>query len=422
MSIFENNTALPDGTADIAPFAPLRDTGMQSFISQGLPTTKTEKWKFTPLGKLKDMKFTPANQNINDDMMSIATDLVKHACPVDYKRIVIINGTWVTDLSESPDGASVTALSGDRFGSIATPEKMDTMPLLALNTAHTTGGVHIHLDDGGKDTIHVIYMTIGDGVSSHSRAFVTVGDKADLTIVESHLSSGTNILSTSVTEATIGENAVWHHSKIQNEDLTATHYSHVDCTVAQSGNYDNFVLHLGAKTARCESRTLLNDKKSNVNLNGAYITNDRQHHDSATFIGHMAPDCTSHELYKGVLDDRGSGVFQGKILVDQIAQRTDGYQMNRALLLSDRARVNTKPELEIYADDVLCSHGCTTGELDEEQLFYMISRGIHPKQAQALLIDAFVRETIDHIVDEQSSDAINGMITSKLNSMVAKGS
>ena len=417
MSIFKNNTTLPHGAPDIAPFAPMREAGMHAFMAQGLPTTKTEKWKFTPLGKLADMKFTPANQNIDDDMMGIATDLVKHACPVDYKRIVIINGTWVTDLSDTPAHATVSALGADICGSIA---DFDTMPLLALNSAHTTGGVHINLDDGAEDKIHLIYMTIGDGVTSHARAFVTVGDKADLTIVESHLSSGTSILSTSVTEATIGENAVWHHNKVQNESLTATHYSHVDCTVAQSGNYDNFVLHLGAKTARCESRTSLNGVKSNVNLNGAYITNDRQHHDSATFIGHMAPDCTSHELYKGVLDDRGSGVFQGKILVDQIAQRTDGYQMNRALLLSDRARVNTKPELEIYADDVLCSHGCTTGELDEEQLFYLISRGIHPKQAQALLIDAFVRETIDHIVDEQTADAINGMISSKLNSMVAK--
>lgn len=394
---------------------PLRDRGAGAFTAQGLPTAKTEKFKFTPLQKLGKNTYAPAPQTITDAMVEQARTALQAKCPVDYATVVVINGVVCDTLSDMPKTATVAPLCPTVAGSVAV---LDTMPMVALNTAHVAGGVHITLENKGADNatdcLHVVYVTVGDGVASHSRAFVTVGDHATLTMAETHLSVGDGILATHVTESTIGKNATWHHSKIQNENPTTTHYSHVDSTVATGGNYDNFVLHLGADTARCESRTALNGVKSNVNLNGAYVTNGTQHHDSATFIGHMAPDCTSHELYKGVITDKGHGVFQGKILVDQVAQRTDGYQMNRALLLSDRAMVNTKPELEIYADDVLCSHGCTTGELDAEQLFYLLSRGIPKPTAQALLIDAFVRETIDHIVDENIQTAVNAMVGDKL--------
>ena len=398
-------------TAPKTHWESLNTTGENAFAQQGFPTTKTEKWKFTPLQKLAKTNFTPVGKMLTPDTIATAKTLLKQSCPVDYAKIVVINGVVCDELSQPLTHAVLSPLCPTMAGSIA---PLDQMPMVALNTAHASGGLHITVNDNATDTVHVIYITLGDTVVNHARTFVTVGENATLTMVESHLSSGTDILTTHVTEATLAQNATWHHNKIQNEGNDTTHYSHVDSTVAQGGNYDNFVLHLGAKTARCESRTNLNGVKSNVNLNGAYITNGTQHHDSATFIGHMAPDCTSHELYKGVLTDKGKGVFQGKILVDQIAQRTDGYQMNRALLLSDRATVNTKPELEIYADDVLCSHGCTTGELDEEQLFYLISRGINKKTAQALLIDAFVRECVDHVVDEHTQTAINTLISDKL--------
>lgn len=412
------NTVPALAPQDLVLWQSLRDVGKESFTQQGYPTVKTEKWKFTPLQKLARIDFVPAQKDLNADILTVAQDLLSHSCPVDYKKIVVVNGVLCESLSNTPKVAVLNSLCPNLAGSVAT---LDHMPMVALNTAHTTGGIHISLADNATDSVHVIYITVGDTVTNHSRAFVSVGDNAELTMIETHLSAGVDILTTHVTEATIAQNASWHHSKIQNEGNQTVHYSHVDSIVARGGNYDNFVLHLGAKTARCESRTNLNDVKSNVNLNGAYITNGNQHHDSATFIGHMAPNCTSHELYKGVLTDRAKGVFQGKILVDQVAQRTDGYQMNRALLLSDRATVNTKPELEIYADDVLCSHGCTTGELAEDQLFYLMSRGIPKKTAQALLIDAFVRESVDHVVDESAREAINAMINQKLNTIAKAG-
>ena len=229
-------------------------------------------------------------------------------------------------------------------------------------------------------------------------------------MIEHHVGLGIGAtFANHVAEAYVGEGAILRHYKVQREGAEAFHLSNSVAKVGKDACYDNFILTTGARLARNEVRVALG-LGSSCNVNGAYMIGGHQHCDTTTVIEHREPHCTSREVYKGVIDDTARAVFQGKILVRHGAQKTDGYQQNRALLLSDTAEIDAKPELEIYADDVKCSHGATAGELDDEALFYLRARGIDKETARGLLIGAFLAEALEEIPEESVREAFQGII------------
>ncbi len=206
-----------------------------------------------------------------------------------------------------------------------------------------------------------------------------------------------------VFEVQVDEGANLTHVRLQDEALTAFHLSTLYAEIAERGTYDSFVLNLGARIARTEAHVSLGGAKGTAHLNGGQLLSGSQHADFTTVVKHDAPSCSSRQTVKNVLDGRSQAVFQGRIEVARIAQKTDGYQMNQALLLSPDAEIDTKPELEIFADDVKCSHGATVGELDAEQLFYLRSRGIPDAEARSMLVRAFLAEALDAVTDERGA-------------------
>jgi Fe-S cluster assembly protein SufD len=275
-------------------------------------------------------------------------------------------------------------------------------PFAALNAAFAVDGYVLHIAPDTRNEAPIEILWIGSGADKppvyHPRNLVVLGRSAHATIIEHHvgLCIG-SYFSDSVTEISLAEGALLRHCKVQEESREAFHIATTGAHLAEGAHYDSFVFSLGGRLARNEIHVALNGRRANCRLNGAYLGRGEQIVDHTTFIDHITPETTSKELYKGVLDGRARGVFQGKIVVRPGAQKTDGQQMNRALLLSDKAEINSKPELEINADDVKCSHGATAGELDDASLFYLRSRGIPEAEARRLLVEAFLGEVVDAV-------------------------
>jgi Fe-S cluster assembly protein SufD len=234
-------------------------------------------------------------------------------------------------------------------------------------------------------------------------------------IIETYTGAGDNAYFTNaVTEIVAGENAILKHYKRQLENENAFHVSTVQTRMDRNANCAAYSFDLGGRVVRNETNALLDGEGCEATVNGFYLLHNDQHVDNHTLIEHAKPNCSSHELYKGVLASKSQGIFRGKILVHQIAQKTDAYQQNQNLLLSDQAEANSKPQLEIYADDVKCSHGATIGQLDETAMFYMKSRGISPEHARQLLIQAFGGDVIDRVVVESLREDLHNRSIQKL--------
>jgi Fe-S cluster assembly protein SufD len=296
----------------------------------------------------------------------------------------------------------------EHLGRLATA---DNLPLVALNTAFLADGAVLNVPRGvvAEQPIEIIYLTLGAEdrpTAFHPRTLIVAEEKAEVTVVEHHVGFGGNsTLANHVDEVFVADGATVRHYKVQREGEQAFHLSHTAARVGTNGHYDNFILTTGARLSRNEVRSELAGTDASTHVSGAYMVRGQQHCDTSTFIDHAQPNCTSREVYKGVLDNSARAVFQGKIMVRRDAQKTDGYQINRALLLSDGAEIDSKPELEIYADDVKCSHGATIGELDEDALFYLRARGIEKDAARGLLIGAFLAEAIEEVTDETVREA-----------------
>ena len=276
-------------------------------------------------------------------------------------------------------------------------------PFLGLNTAFMQDGFVLHLRPGivVEQPIRMVFLTDleADAVAAaNPRNLVVAEDNSQATLVEIHRGNdGTAYFTNAVTEISVAAGARLHHYKLQDEGDAALHLANLQVRLGRDATYDNFILSLGARLARNDIGAVLAATGIDCRLSGAYVARDSQHMDTTSFIDHAEPDCRSREVYAGVLDGRSRGVFQGKIVVRRDAQRTDGHQLNRALLLSKGAEIDSKPELEIYADDVKCSHGATAGEIDADALFYLRTRGIGEDEARALLIEAFLMEALEEI-------------------------
>ncbi len=366
-------------TAAVTP--DVRERAAETFAKLGWPTTRLEEWRYTNLAPLQKIEWRTDDSAQHVD--SPATLAGRAAL-----ELVFVNGR-LTQTS----GAAGRALAETQ-----TIADWERNAMVALNTANAQDGARIEIPAGTivDGFIHLLFIGSGDGVWSHPRNVIRVGANAQVTIVETYAGSG-SYFTNAVTEIVAHESAVVDHTKVECESLTAYHVGNVFIRQERAANVTSRTIAIGGAIVRNETHVVLGGEGASVALDGLFAGTGSQHLDNRTVIDHVYPHCESLELYKGVLDQNARGVFDGLIIVRPGAVKTVSKQTNRNLLLSETAIVDSKPNLEIHNNDVKCNHGSTIGQLDEEALFYLRSRGVSEAEARSLLIHAFASEIADRI-------------------------
>ncbi|HQR19084.1 MAG TPA: Fe-S cluster assembly protein SufD [Gemmatimonadales bacterium] len=396
--------------AEPAWLAELRRAGAARFEALRLPTPRDEDWRFTDLAPIARAGFAPARAAGALTADDIAPFLFGHA---EWPRLVFANGRYQPSLSRVtglPAGAHLgplAALLADAPELVeGTLGRLAAQPaaaaLVGQNAAAFADGYALVLPAGAAvDTpIHVLFVTDGRTAlgATHPRNVVILGANASASVVESFVALADGVaLTNTVTEANLATGARFDHCKVQRESAEAFHLATLEVRQERDSYLNSFSFAVGAALSRTNIYTTLAGPGAHATLYGLYLGNGRQHVDHQTRIEHAAPNCTSWEVYKGILDGHAHGVFNGKVYVHPVAQKTDGKQTNKNLLLSATAKVDTKPQLEIFADDVKCTHGATVGSLDAVPLFYCRSRGIPEAEARTLLTYAFAADVLEEI-------------------------
>ena len=410
---------------------PVRKSAIARFADAGFPTTKDEDWRFTNVNPIKELDFKPSCELRElDDAKLVKDRSFLEGVEMESLRLVFVDGIFSAALSDSvaeTDGVSVSNLqSAFERDPLHLQEHLtrysqtDQNAFTALNTAYFVDGAVVRI--GAKvafdQVVHLVFLSSGReaGTTSHPRNLVSVEEGASLTVVEEYLGldGGAPGLTNSITEFVIGENAHVEHIKIQDEASDSYHVAGIYAQLARSCRFLSHSLALGGKLSRNNIRTRLDGEGLECVLNGLYLTKGEQLADHHMIVDHAKPHCESHEYFNGILDDRSKGVFHGRILVRQEAQKTDAKQTNKNLLLSDDATVDSKPQLEIYADDVKCTHGATIGQMDEEAIFYLRSRGVPHAVARRMLMHAFAGEIIDRIECEPIRECLDQVVWQRL--------
>lgn len=398
----------------LAPASPevtaLRDAAMAEFARLGFPTTKHEEWKYTSLRSLATGSYMPAFRPVQTDIDASSGAFYDRVLPAGLSGeiVVLVNGHFDEGLSRISSGAKVSSLksaiaAGDEavlahLGKVAGYEGR---ALVALNTAVASDGVVAHFPKGksAASPLIIVHLSVGSNAASNSRTLVIAEDLSEGKVVEIFFNwgSGPN-WGNHVSEILVGEGANLEWVTIQNDlgsETALTHFTQVH--QGANSTFRSAVMSSAGQLVRNDLQVLHQGSGCNTYLNGLTLLDGNSHVDHHTLVDHALPHCYSNETYKIVLDGNSTGVFNGKVMVRPDAQKTNAFQSNKTLLLSDGATVNAKPQLEIFADDVKCSHGATTGRLDETALFYLRSRGLSAKRAQALLTYAFGAEVLDQI-------------------------
>jgi Fe-S cluster assembly protein SufD len=407
--------------------APVRKAGIARFEELGFPTTEHEDWRFTNVGAIAGTDFRPAN----GDRPAVEPGLLKAFTfgADEGWCLVFVNGVFAPELSiigGRPGGVHIGSLSA----AVAQDRQLVRRHLtryagfqneafVALNTAFLSDGAFVHIPKGTalKTPVHVLYLTVPEAepIVTHPRNLILVDEGSQATVVESYASADGGIHFTNgVTELVVGENAAVDHYKVQRESRQAYHVATLQIHQERNSNVSSHSVSLGGDLVRNNIGVVLDGEGCECMLNGLYAAGGRQHMDNYLRVVHAKAHCSSREYFKGILDDRASGVFTGRIVVRPGAQKTDAKQTNKNLLLSSEARIDTKPQLEIFADDVKCTHGATIGQIDSEALFYLRSRGIHEEAARSLLIHAFAGESLERIRIEAIRRRIEGQLLERL--------
>ena len=402
----------------------LRERGMTRFDEMGFPTPRVEKWKYTNLRALERQVFHPATTMTASLGLDRVPTLIGEQAG---HRAVFVNGRFraeMSSLGRLPKGAKVMSfaqaletepnLLGEEVDQIA--EGQDDQPFYHLNCAFMQDGLVLHVAEGAKieEPIEVVYLAAADdeSLAYHPRHLIVAGKNSEATLVEHHVGIGeANTLANHVTEIRVEPGAKLHHYKLNAETDAAFHISTLHARVQENAFYDSFTLTTGGQLTRNEPHVKLEGSYADARLNGAYLQRGKQHCDNTTLIEHAVPDTHCREIFKGALEGKGRAVFAGKLHVYPDAQRTDGNQLSRCLLLSNQSEIDTKPELEIYADDVVCSHGCTAGELEKDPLFYLRSRGIPYPVARRMMVESFLAEVVQEITTEELRQAFLDRVT-----------
>jgi len=400
-----------------------REAAFRRFEADGLPSRRTEEWKYTDLRALmrdaKPLAVPPAARALQPQALGDALPGIAAL------NVAIVNGVYApgwSDAGAGDPGVTITELFAwlaehtDFRLDRAVPEPVDLA--LALNSAFMTGGAVVHVRKGARvdRPIHLACRFVGDSPAAmYPRTLVFVEPGAQVTLIETcDGPAGLDYQINGALALVVGDGAQVERIKIGNEGAKALHIETIMASIGARASYREFAFTSGSAVTRNQLFLRCSGEGSNVRIAGANLLKDRQHVDSTLVVDHAAGGCESREVFKSVLEDESRAVFQGKIVVRPQAQKTDGKMMTQALLLSEKAEADNKPELEIFADDVQCGHGATAGRLDENLLFYLRARGIPAKEAEALLIQAFVGEAIDGIGHEGVRDMLNGRVAAWL--------
>jgi Fe-S cluster assembly protein SufD len=387
----------------------LRAAGAERFAALGFPTTREEEWRFTSVAPIASGEFRMAPPRRLHER-----DLERYLYAADAAhRVVVVNGRFSPDLSRTeglPKGVRIGSLAealAERpeglsayLGRLAA---MDARAFVALNTALVDDGAFVHVPAGVvvEEPIQLLFVSeAGEGAPAmtHPRTLIVVGDHSQVRIAETYVGvPGQEYFTNAVTEVFVADEAHIDHYKVQEESGAAFHVGAMDVRLGRSSTFSSHSFSLGGRLVRNDANAALDGEGAECTLNGLYLADGDRLVDNHTMIDHAKPHCPSHEVYKGILGGRARAIFNGKIVVRQDAQKTNAKQTNRALLLSDDASINTKPQLEIFADDVKCTHGAAIGQLDEDALFYLRARGLTFFEARDMLIHAFAGEILDRV-------------------------
>jgi len=421
-SQFESTAAQPKW------LLPVRKAGIASFADQGFPTLRDEDWRFTNVGPIAGLPFQLAAPVAVNGAESAALESAVFT-KLPGHRLVFVNGYFSPQLSTlkpATDGVRIENLAVVLAKDSATVEQhlgkyahTAKNSFAALNQAFFSDGAFIFVPPGVTvaEPVQLIYLSSAQNAGEVilPRNLIIAGANSRLTVVESYLSTTRAAYFTNaVTEILAGDHAVVEHIKLQDEAPEAYHIATIAGEFGRASNVSVHSFALGAKLSRNNIRTKLAGEGLECILNGLYLTKDEQLADHHMIVEHAQPHCASHEYFNGILDDKSKGVFHGRILVQEIAQKTDAKQTNKNLLLSDDATADTKPQLEIYADDVKCTHGATIGQLNAESIFYLRTRGIDTDTARRMLIHAFAGEIIDRIQCEPARQVIDRLVWDRL--------
>ncbi|KAB1069867.1 Fe-S cluster assembly protein SufD [Tamlana haliotis] len=416
---FENNVDVESHVHNV------RSEAIKVFEEKGFPTKKEEAWKYTSLNKLLKVDYSvfPKQENALD-----YKDVKKYFIhEIDTYTVVFIDGKYSSHLSQTThDGIDVclmsSALTSPKYRLIIENhfnKAANSDSLASLNTAFSQEGVYIHIPKNKIADKPIQFINFSTGTEAATllqpRNLVVAEENSHVQIIERHQSLTENpVLTNSVTEIFTKKRAIVDYYKIQNDSENA---SLIDNTFIKQQRESIASVHtfaFGGKLIRNNLNFFQEGERIDSILKGVTILGDKQHVDHNTLVHHIEPNCESHQDYKGIFGDSSTGVFNGKIIVEKEAQKTNAFQSNNNVLLSDKASINTKPQLEIFADDVKCSHGCTIGQLDESALFYMQSRGIPKKEAKALLMYAFSNNVLSSVKIPELKQRINKIIANKL--------
>lgn len=384
-------------------FESARSQAKEAFEDQGLPGAKTEEYKFTAITKKLEQQLTDVTIA---EPFEVTSEMVNSHLfeGFDGNVLVFANGHFQANVSSQIEGIETSLLSKKSdtpIGKIAKPEKD---AFCAINQASFTDGLYISIPKKTqleKTILFLNFTKISAGQVIQPRIWIEAGDFAEATFIEQTVNlTDITFFVNKVVEIKGGHNTHLHYYRLQNEGSTAIEVSNIETDIQQDSTFSSVVISLSGEMVRNNLSLNLLGSNSEGNMYGLYLLNGKTHVDNHTNVDHTIPHAESNELYKGILADHSRGVFNGKIFVRQDAQKTNAFQQNNNILLSEDAVVNTKPQLEIWADDVKCSHGCTTGQLDEEALFYLQTRGIGKLQAKGLLLYAFAGEVLEHIKHE----------------------
>lgn len=404
----------------------IRTSALKNFENKGFPSKKEEAWKYTSLSAILKNDFSVFPKTENTVEFSEVKKYFLHE--IDTHKIIFVDGIFSSFLSATThDGLDVCLMSAALnkpkyksyidayFNKIA--NKDDS--LTSLNTAFANEGAYVNIPKNKvvEKPIEIIYFSTGkeNALMVQPRNLVIVGENAHVQIMERHQSLNQNpVLTNSVTEIFANKRALVDYYKIQNDLQTANLIDNTYIAQQQESNVSVHTFSFGGNMTRNNLNFYHFGERIDSTLKGITIIGDKQHVDHYTLVQHATPNCESHQNYKNILSDNAVGVFNGKIFVEKEAQKTNAFQQNNNILLSDKATINAKPQLEIFADDVKCSHGCTIGQLDENAMFYMQQRGIPKKEAKALLMYAFSNEVIESIKIPELKNRINKVIAQKL--------
>jgi Fe-S cluster assembly protein SufD len=421
----------------------LREKAFAYFTENGFPTVENEDWKYTnvaPMAKenflLEELSETTAkelnaeNLEIGTENNSVSADSQHSEFVFDESRrsvLIFKNGVFdknASNLDALQDAGVLSfaeAASDEKFGAILCAKlgslvDAEKNGFTALNTAFINEGAFLFIPKNVviEAPIQLLFTT-GEGKTSFPRVLIVAESFSEATIIETFVrSEDVKYLTNAVTEISVADEARIKHYRVQRESHQAFHVSTTAAEVGRSSVYDTTAINLGARLSRHDVSLKFNAEGGEAFVDGLYFLGGEQHHDTHSIIAHNVPNCTSHQTYKGILNDKSRGVFNGKVFVAVGASGTDGYQSNKNLLLSNDARVDTKPQLEIFNDDVKCSHGATVGQLEEEELFYLLSRGLNENLARNLLTYGFAEEIINKIEIESIKKALDEAVLNRL--------